>query len=373
MKILIVANYAKEHINKFHISTIERFKQLGWSVDVACRADADIPFADNVYDLPIERNPFRIQTILAIFKLKKILENENYDVVHVHTLAGKITGILAAKLCKRDGIKIVYSAHGFQYYHGASLIEWAFLPLDKMLVRNIDVLITANGEDYHTALKYKFRAKNIIQCCGVGVKLDKFRKEGTNRDTMRKKLGIPNDVPVLIYVAELNKNKNQIMLIKMFSEVKKKIPDIQMLLVGPDHYNGKIQRMIQKEHFSDCIHCLGWRSDVPNLIKASDIAVASSIREGFGLNIVEYMACDIPVVASDNRGHRETIEDGVTGFLVSKNDYETMAERVILLLSDQEKYDSIIKTAKSRIPNYEDETIVDRLVNVYTTYLIDEE
>ena len=66
MKLLIVANYAKQHINKFHIPTIKKFKENGWSVDVACNADADVEFCDNVYDLPIERNPFRLQSLKAI-------------------------------------------------------------------------------------------------------------------------------------------------------------------------------------------------------------------------------------------------------------------------------------------------------------------
>ena len=370
MKVLIIANYAKEHINKFHIPTIKAFKDMGWQVDVACNADDEVKYCDHIYNLPMERNPYRFQTFKAIKQLKEIIKSNNYDVVHCHTYAGKFIGILAAKSFRKDGLKIVYSAHGFQYYKNAPLYNWLiFMPIDKWLVKNVDLLITSNQEDYETAHKYNFNAKNIVKCCGVGIKTDKFDKQIKTKEEVRKELNIPNDAFVLIYVAELNHNKNQQMLLKAYKELENKIPNLYMLLVGPDHYNGKIQNIIKNNGWMNNIKCLGWRSDIPDLIKASDVAVPSSYREGFGLNILEYMYCKIPVVATNNRGHKETIKDWETGFLVPSNDYELMSQYVLNLYEDNELYTHITENANKIVDSYKEESIVNQIVNYYFKYL----
>ena len=369
MKVLIIANYAQEHINKFHLETIRRFKELGWQVDVASRADAEVPGADRVFDLPMERNPFRLRSLSAIRQLKEILRQGDYQAIHCHTMAGKVIGILAARHFRRSGLRILYTSHGFQYYSGAPLRNWLALPLDKWLMRYVDVLITINREDDRNARRFRFKAKHLFQCHGAGVPLERFRQEGTPRQAVRESLGIPADAKVLNYVAELNRNKNQEYLLRMFAQLKTEIPDLYMLLVGPDHYDGRIQREIQSAGDAGRILCLGWRSDVGDLIRASDVAVASSIREGFGINIVEYMACGVPVVATDNRGHRETIEDGVTGYLTPLRDPSMMADRVRLLLTDADRRSAVTSAASERLPQYDEQTIVQQIVDIYRNYV----
>ena len=369
MKVLLVANYAKEHINKFHLSTIKRFKELGWMVDVACRADAEVPFCDHLFDLPLARNPFHWQMLVAIRKLKMILRDGAYDVIHVHTFTGKVVGILAARQFRRAGLKVIYTSHGFQYYRGAPWLNWCFLPLDKWLMTNVDILITINREDYQNAQRFHFAPHRIFYCHGAGVNLDRFQATAKSRETVRKELGISLSAPVLIYVAELTRNKNQMLLLRMFERVVQKFPDAQMLLVGPDHFGGEIQKQIRRMNQESRIHCLGWRSDIPDLLKAADIGVASSIREGFGINIVEYMASGLPVVAVDNRGHRETIENGVTGYLVPQSDDGAMAQRVEELMGSLEMRIALARNASAHLERYKEETIVSKLVEIYQSCL----
>ena len=85
-KILLVANVAKEHIRKFHIPLIELLKHRGWIVDVACRLDAPVPEADNAYDLPCDRNPFRGGLFKSIDVLREILRKNRYDILLCNTV-----------------------------------------------------------------------------------------------------------------------------------------------------------------------------------------------------------------------------------------------------------------------------------------------
>jgi glycosyltransferase EpsD len=87
---------------------------------------------------------------------------------------------------------------------------------------------------------------------------------------------------------------------------------------------------------------------------ASDICVASSIREGFGINLVEAQYCHLPVIASDNRGHRSVIHNGENGFIVNLDDYIDMSDKVITMLKDKELYRKFSMVDVSR---YSSETI----------------
>lgn len=364
MKLLLVANYAKEHVNKFHLPFIQKCNELGWTVDVACKADAEVPGAHHVFNLPMERNPYRIQTFSAIRQLKEIIAREKYDVVHCHTYAGKFIGILAASEFRKSGLKVFYTSHGFQYYKGAHWYDWlVFLPIDKWLISKTDLLVTINSEDQDVAVNRHFKVPKIVKC-PCGIKLNKFQQPSQkNRQQIHEELGIPEKSVVLIYVAELNSNKNQEMLLRMYESAYREIKPLYLLLVGPDHSGGRIPKLAEK--YNGHVICTGWRSDVPDLIRASDYAVPASKREGLGINVLEYMYCKVPVIATDNRGHRESVENGITGVLVRSNDDKAMAKELIRLHNDPKRKKAMVDEAYRRVGQLSDDKAVEHLIDIY--------
>ena len=161
MKLLIVANYAKGHINKFHIPTIKKFKENGWTVDVACNLDSTVPECDNAYNLPIERNPFKLKSLKAIKTLKKLIAENKYDVVHLHTLSGRVIGTLAAKGFLKKGLKIAASYHGLNYYEGSSKLSKLIIPLDRYLSKFTSVSFSDNNEDIIYAKKHRLKISDV--------------------------------------------------------------------------------------------------------------------------------------------------------------------------------------------------------------------
>jgi len=154
-KLLLVANVAKEHVLKFHIPTISMLKDRGWQVDVACKMDAPIPCCDHAFNLPIERNPFHFKTVKAIAELRRIIRENSYDIVYCHTVTGSLVARLAARPFRKNGVKVIYLAHGFHFYHGAPLKKWIIgYPMERILAEFTDVLITINKEDYAFAVKH---------------------------------------------------------------------------------------------------------------------------------------------------------------------------------------------------------------------------
>lgn len=343
-KVLLVANVAKEHVNKFHIPTIKYLQAKGWQVDVACSVDAEVPAGDHVYNMSWKRSPFTLGTFKGIKELKALLAKEKYDIVYCHTPVGGMVARFAARKFRKEGVKVVYCAHGLHFYKGASLVNWLlFYPMEKWMAKMTDMFITINSEDYERVKKDFNKEMQVEMIHGIGVNFDRLDIENKAevRSEYRKQMSIPDDAEVLIYVAEILKNKNQQMLIHALREMHDKGRKSYLLLPGPNHSKGEYQKLADDLGLHDYVKFLGWRSDIGQLMAASDICVASSIREGFGINLVEAQYCHLPVVAVTNRGHRAIIKDGETGYLIPMNDSKMMAERVIQVLDNKEEYNRL--------------------------------
>lgn len=349
-KLLFVANVVKEHVLKFHVPTIKRLKELGWTVDVAASGDEEVPYCDRQIHGEWKRSPFTPDTFKGIRQLRRVIDEGNYDIVYCHTPVGALVARLACRKARKRGTKVVYFAHGFHFFTGAPLINWMlFYPVEKILARYTDLLITLNDEDYARA-KRVFPRLPVVQVPGVGVDFKRLEIESPEaaRAQLREQWGVPQDAFVLIYVAELILNKNQGMLLDALKEIQKKRTDTYLVLVGPDHADGYFQRLAQQMGVAEFVVFTGWRSDIGACLRAADICVASSKREGLALNIVEAMYCGLPVVATDNRGHVPIIRDGENGFLVHVGESGKMAQRVLELADDPQLRKTFASTDVSR-------------------------
>ena len=105
IKVLLVANVAKGHVNKFHIPTIKYLKSKGWHIDVACSLDEDIPFADNVYGMSWKRSPFTFKTLKGIVELYQLLKKNQYDIIYCHTPVGGLVARFASILSENMDLR----------------------------------------------------------------------------------------------------------------------------------------------------------------------------------------------------------------------------------------------------------------------------
>ncbi len=364
-KILFVANVAKEHIIKFHLPQMRVFRERGWQVDVACAGEEEIPHCDQQFHASWKRSPFTLKTFKGIKELTAIINDNHYDIVYCHTPVGGLVARLAARKARKRGTKVIYCAHGLHFFKGAPLINWLlFYPIEKWLARYTDVFFAVNREDYAFVRQHLCNRMTKALVPEVGANFERLQlgDKATIRAEYRTALGIPENAPVLIYVAEIIKNKNQRYLVDALKELLPAIPDCRLLLVGPEHDDGTLKAYIKAQGLQEHIFLLGWRNDIGQLMCASDVCVASSIREGFGINLVEAMYCGLPVVATDNRGHRMVIEDGENGFLVPLSDPTTMATRVKELLENKVLFDRMSHIDVTRFDcNYVAEVLYDKI------------
>lgn len=322
-KVLYVATVVKTHIMEFHIPYLKMLKEMGWETAVAARNDFDdpadcvIPYCDTYFDIPFERNPFKPGNLRAYNKLKKIIDEGHYDIIHCHTPVGALLTRLAAQDARKKGSKVFYTAHGFHFYKGAPLINWlAYYPVEKYLARKTDVLITINKEDYKRA--QNFKAGKVVYVPGVGIDINKFSKRIGNREEKRAELGIKSADFVLLSVGELITRKNHVVVLDALGELKKagKLDNIQYVICGRGVLNTELKEKAASLDISDQVHFLGYRNDVSEICNAADLFVFMSLQEGLPVALMEAMACGLPAICSDIRGNTDLIESGSNGEIV---------------------------------------------------------
>lgn len=346
MKKVLLTATVQSHIAQFHLPLINMLKENGYIIHVAARNNLNeknglrIIGADEVFDIPFERSPLRTNNIKAYKKLKEVIRNNNYDVIHCNTPMGGIITRLAAKNTRKNGTKVIYTAHGFHFYKGASIKNWIiYYPIEKFMCRYTDILITITKEDYKLA-NNNFNVK-VKRINGVGVNTEKyFKLPFVNVDKKKNELGI-NSNKVILCIGELNKNKNQINILKALVEIKREFPDVKLLLAGNGPLLNYLKEKVKEYGIEKEVEFLGYRTDLNDFINISDIIVSSSLREGLPLNVMEAMVCGKPAIVSDNRGHRELIEDSVNGYIIKTNNSVEFAEKIKLLLNDSELYEKL--------------------------------
>ena len=329
MKKVLFTATVDSHILQFHIPYLKMFKEKGYEVHVATNGTEEIPYCDVKHVISFERSPIKINNLKAIKNLKKIIDKEKFDIIHCHTPMGSVVTRIAAKKARKRGTRVIYTAHGFHFFKGAPLLNWIiFYPIEKHLSKYTDCLITINQEDYELA-KRKFKAKQIELVHGVGVDESKFNFEMTKEEKheLRESLGLKDDDFVIIYVAELSKRKNQGMLIKAVKElIEEGKTNIKVLLPGTDSMKGYYQKMSKDLGIEENIKFLGYRKDIPKLLKISDLYVSTAKQEGLPVNIMEAMFCGLPILATDCRGNRELFAGEKKSFLVKIDDIESMVK-----------------------------------------------
>ena len=366
-KVLFTAT-VDSHILHFHIPFLKYFKEQGYEVHVATNGNEEIPYCDKKHYITFERSPLKINNLKAIKQLKKIIDEEKFELIHTHTPMGAVVTRLAARKARKNGTRVLYTAHGFHFFKGASLKHWAiFYPVEKFLARYTDTLITINLEDYELA-KNKFKkCKDIKYVPGVGIDPEKFNFKFSDKEKkeLRESLGLKEDDFVLIYPAEISNRKRQVWLINTLKELLDRNEKIHLLLPGKDSLDGICQKLVGELKLDKQIHFLGYRKDIPELLKISNLAVSSANQEGLPVNIMEAMYIGLPIVASDCRGNRDLVINNENGFLCALEDSKAFVNGIEKLANDKEIYENQSIRNKEMVKDYTLDKIMKDMKEIY--------
>ena len=324
-------------------------------------AEKNVTFIDAKIDA---KSPFTRNNLDYYNKVRKMLKEQHFDLVHCHT---PIVGLIvrwAARGYRKKGTKVIYTTHGLAFTHLSSRKEYmVYHSIESFASRFCDAIITINKEDYESAKK--LHCPHVFHINGVGVDTKKFASVNIDRVVYREKLGIANDKLMVLGIGELSYRKNHTVIVKALSKLKNKDKFV-FAICGREMTAGGTGDEIRKLSKEYGIHTifLGFRHDIPEVIKCADIGVMPSIREGLGLSGIEMLSEGIPLVGSDVQGIREYIINGETGYLCNPFDVNAFAKG-LEKLSDYKLSQIMSPQCKAIVKMFDTSVSVKQRMDIY--------
>lgn len=369
-RVLILASVASM-IGQFNRDNISLLQKMGYKVDVACNFKNGSTFSEEsakrlkkelieqgvrCFHVDFSRSPVQIGKHVQCYRTVKRLMLENqYLFCHCHSPIGGAIARIAGHATKT---KIIYTAHGFHFYKGASVLNWAiYYPIELLLSYWTNCLITINKEDYYRA-KYKFHAKKTVYIPGVGIDSKRFQNLGISREQKRQELGLSKEDIFILSVGELNKNKNHEVVVRALAGLKGQ--NIVYMIAGEGNQKEHLKTLAEENGVS--LRLLGFREDICSLLEAADVFAFPSKREGLSVSVMEAMFMKKPVIASKIRGNTDLIKDGENGLLVHPNTVKVWEQGLYKMLNTMNSYRL---GEKKRLEPLEKNSIHEKMICIY--------
>ncbi len=349
-KILYAAS-TMSHINNFHLGYIDSLRRDGYEVKVMARGDG----AD--YNVPFEKKFFSSSNTACRAEIKKILEAEKFDTIVLNTSLAAFH--IRFALPKKNRPRVVNIVHGYLFSKDTKFIKsMMLLAVEKLVAKKTDNIIVMNDYDRVLATKHKLCVGKIFVSRGMGAQT---RDPMTKPEVIRRET-LCQDKFVMAFVGELSGRKNQKFLISALNDVKEKIPEAHLWLIGDGPAEESLRSFAGDVDVSESVHFLGNREDACDFMRACDLYVSASQIEGMPFNIIEALGCKKTILASKVKGHTDLIEDGVSGFLYKYNNKREFVDKVVKIYNGELSADT--EAAYERYRAFDNEKVFGDTYNI---------
>ncbi|KFD40800.1 glycosyl transferase family 1 [Peptococcaceae bacterium SCADC1_2_3] len=335
----------------------------GHEVHVITSLDKGLPkesFEQGFYVHRVGWQKVRFVGVISFWlKIVLVLNKIKPSIVHSQSISMGMPGFLIKKLFKKP--YLVWGQGTDVYFPGLFM-----RPLSKLVLRNTDAAIALTEDMKEKMQKICNREFVVIS---NGINLERF--DDLLGDALRYKLQASSDERLVIFVGRFRPEKGVRYLIEAMKIIRQKSRSIRLILGGEGPEEEDLKRLIEQLNLGDCVDFLGQipNEDVSRYMVAAHVFVLPSLSEGFGIVNLEAMASGLPIVASKVGGLPEIIEDGENGFLVEPRSPKQIADKVLLLLADDELRERISKNNKEKAKNYSWTSIIEKLEKVYQNCL----
>jgi glycosyltransferase involved in cell wall biosynthesis len=339
----------------------QKVRALGHKVIIACQPESGIGKQAEAAGIAVEEVVIRGSFDLrAIYRLSRLIKKYGVNVVNTHSGKDSWAGGLAAQLAGADllirtrHLSVPLSNHWFNFIHKMA---------DGIIATGTairDSLIEENGI-----------APEKVVSIATGVPLEHFTPGASGGADLRRELGLPADARVVTMVAVLRSMKRYDLLVAAGKILRQQFPDMRILIVGEGPGREWIEGLIREQGLEDRIVLAGYREDIPAILGLSDVVVLTSDRfEGVPQSLSQAMAMERPVVAAPIGSIPELVQDGRTGFLAETGSAESFAEKIKLLLLDDDLRIRLGKSARAHIvENYSADAMAEKTLQFYDRLL----
>ena len=370
-KLLYILNVA-DGVNSFSLSSILAAQRVGLEFHMAGDfsqvtreklEEDENKYGIHIHQINLSRSPFSLQNVKAYRQIIDLIKKEGIEYIHCNTPIGGLLGRFAGA---KERVKtIIYQAHGFHFYKGAPIINWLlYCPVEMILARMTDAIITINGEDYEFAMKHMHPRTCIYYVPGVGIELEQWKSTGNTG--IRSELGSCDDDFIVLVVGRLEKNKNCKTIIEAVSKLDNK--SIKTVFCGDGEDKHQLRRMTKNLGISDRVLFIGNRTDMVDIYHMADCFVLASLREGLSRSIMEAMAVGLPCIVSNIRGNSDLIDKN-GGELFLPNDSSELAKRIVRIFESENLRIKMGVYNKEKIKGFSVDRVVDTLSLVYKEQL----
>ena len=341
----------------FLMPLIKELEREGFVVETACRKGhfmSDIEEKGIVVNsIYCEHSLNPIKVFRSFLSILHLVKNKAYDVVVTHTSIVSFISRIAARVA---GVPvIIYIAHGLPFGEGMASWKWnTFFLLEKTVGHFTDALICMNEDDYITAKRRKLisNTRNIFRIKGIGVDTTKYRPLNDRQiNLIRSALNIANNEKVVGFIGRLIPEKG-IMDFLMAAAYVRNVEKVKFIILGDGPLEKKVKKFCRDNDMENSVLFLGFHKKIENLAPVFDVfALPTYYLEGVPRSILEVMAMEKPVIATDVSGCRDAVLNGITGMLIPPRSPYILAENVLYLLRNPKLAKQMGKRGRMRVNN----------------------
>ncbi len=382
-KVLLVS-HVSGFIPQFEMNDVRLLQDMGYEVHYASNFNTPSYGTDNErlkatgivrHQVDFVRSPWNVTANLKAYRqLKHLMEEHSFSLVHCHNPMSAALTRIAAKASGTG--PVLYTAHGFHFYQGAPFHMWLIYgSMEWLLSFLTDQQICINKEDYLFA-KHFFHAGRIDYIPGVGINTGKIHEISVDRKKKRRELGAPEDAIILVSAGEMIPRKNQAVILKALAELNRdrsadeaQKPKYFCVICGHGELQEELLKLAKELKVEQQVLFPGYREDLWELYKASDIFVFPSLQEGLPAALLEAMAAGLPSVCSDIRGNNELIINGCGGYRVLPKDVDAYVKRIKELSLMQDKRRKMGRWNCEKAEKYKESESIKIMKGIYQYWL----
>ncbi len=301
---------------------------------------------------------FPLYTPALASKMVEVARFEKLDIIHAHYAIPHAISAFLAREIVNGGLKVITTLHGTDITLVG--LEPSFLPVVKFSIERSDG-VTAVSRFLREKTLTNFGITKDITVIANFVDTEKYRRIPCEEICERF---APQGEKILVHVSNFRAVKRVPDVIKIFHEVRKKIPST-LILVGDGPDRSTCELLVRELGIQQHVKFLGKQLELVPILSAADLFLMPSQSESFGLSALEAMACEVPVISSSVGGLPELQVHGETGYIAEIGDIDRMARYAIELLTNEAKHRMFAEAARRRAVEHFD---VHTIVNQYEAY-----
>ncbi|MDD5613711.1 MAG: glycosyltransferase family 4 protein [Candidatus Omnitrophica bacterium] len=353
MKILILNNHFNVGgITSYVLNLSRGLKELGVDIIVgSCSGGAVYKLNSRHIELPLNtKSELSWKIVRSYRRLAPLLKD--IDVVHANT---RITQALAHHIYLMAGIPYLVTWHG---YHKAKL-KHRILPY-----WGERVIAVSNFVKNHLINDFNLNSERI-RLIYNGIDTEALKPGQMQETCSLEKYGVKECDFVIGAIGRLSDVKGFDILLDAFKLFNDKAPSSVLLLAGEGKYKSKIENRILSLNLSSKVKMIGVVEDIRLIVEGLDIFVQPSLMEGLGISILEALALNVPVVATNVGGIPEIIKDGYNGILVPPSNAQALADAFIRMQADNFLRDNLSKNSRSSIAGFSYQNMASETLKAY--------